>query len=96
MSSNRLQLGANDYITKPVDFAVALARVTKQVARRRDEMELLGANTRAGAGEDPARESRVSERSAKLRRGQCDDPGGGGATHRDAKTGSPISPITTR
>jgi diguanylate cyclase (GGDEF)-like protein len=60
-----LQLGANDYITKPVDFAVALARVTKQVARRRDEVELLSAN----AALEHARtrlETRVSERSARL------------------------------
>ena len=39
-----LELGANDYITKPVDFAVALARVEAQVGRRRAEMELVEAN----------------------------------------------------
>ena len=32
-----LELGANDYITKPVDFAVGLARVNTQLARRRLE-----------------------------------------------------------
>lgn len=32
-----LKLGANDYITKPVDFAVARARVDAQLARRRLE-----------------------------------------------------------
>ncbi len=30
-----LELGANDYVTKPVDFAVAMARITTQVARKR-------------------------------------------------------------
>ena len=39
-----LELGANDYITKPVDFPVALARVDTQVGRRRAELELLRAN----------------------------------------------------
>jgi signal transduction histidine kinase len=32
-----LELGANDYLTKPVDLAVALARVSAQVARKRAE-----------------------------------------------------------
>jgi diguanylate cyclase (GGDEF)-like protein len=32
-----LGLGANDYVTKPVDFAVALARVNAQIARKRAE-----------------------------------------------------------
>ena len=39
-----LEQGANDYITQPVDFAVAMARVEVQVARRRAEMELLRAH----------------------------------------------------
>jgi len=39
-----LELGANDYITKPVDFAVALARVGAQVGRRRAELALVEAN----------------------------------------------------
>ncbi len=60
-----LQLGANDYITKPVDFAVALARVTKQVARRREELELLSANTALEQARSRL-ESRVSERTARL------------------------------
>ncbi len=30
-----LALGANDYVTKPVDFAVALARINEQLARKR-------------------------------------------------------------
>jgi diguanylate cyclase (GGDEF)-like protein len=60
-----LQLGANDYITKPVDFAVALARVTKQVAHRRAELELLVANDALGHAKVQL-EKRVFERSAQL------------------------------
>lgn len=30
-----LKIGANDYITKPVDFAVALARINSQIERKR-------------------------------------------------------------
>ncbi len=30
-----LELGANDYVTKPIDFAIALARIRTQVAARR-------------------------------------------------------------
>ena len=30
-----LDLGANDYVTKPVDFAVALARINSQIQRKR-------------------------------------------------------------
>jgi len=32
-----LNLGANDYITKPVDFPVAMARIKMQVSRKRSE-----------------------------------------------------------
>jgi diguanylate cyclase (GGDEF)-like protein len=60
-----LQLGANDYITKPVDFAVALARVTKQVAHRRAELELVSANDALGHAKIQL-EKRVYERSAQL------------------------------
>lgn len=35
-----LSLGANDYITKPVDFAVALARIRSQVNRKQAEEAL--------------------------------------------------------
>ena len=41
-----LELGANDYITKPVDFPVALARVAAQAGRRRAELDLAVANRR--------------------------------------------------
>src|SRR5919107_1611601 len=39
-----LSLGANDYVTKPVDFAVALARTDTQVARKHAEEEVQRAN----------------------------------------------------
>lgn len=35
-----LNLGANDYVTKPIDFAVVLARIEAQLARRRAEAAL--------------------------------------------------------
>lgn len=35
-----LNLGANDYVTKPIDFAVAVARIEAQLARRRAEAAL--------------------------------------------------------
>lgn len=35
-----LELGANDYITKPIDFAVALARINNQLSRKRTELAL--------------------------------------------------------
>jgi diguanylate cyclase (GGDEF)-like protein len=39
-----LELGANDYVSKPVDFAVALARVNAQVGRKRASEALAMAN----------------------------------------------------
>ncbi len=41
-----LQVGANDYITKPVDFPVAMARITTQLTLRRVTRELEEANRR--------------------------------------------------
>jgi diguanylate cyclase (GGDEF)-like protein/PAS domain S-box-containing protein len=38
--SEALEDGANDYITKPVDFKVAVARIRSQLARRRNEAAL--------------------------------------------------------
>ena len=35
-----LELGASDYVTKPIDFAVALARIRTQLARKRAEEAL--------------------------------------------------------
>lgn len=39
-----LALGANDYVTKPVDFAIAFARVEAQVERKRAKEQLMQAN----------------------------------------------------
>jgi CheY-like chemotaxis protein len=33
-----LNLGANDYLTKPIDFPVALARIGSQLSRKQEEM----------------------------------------------------------
>jgi diguanylate cyclase (GGDEF)-like protein len=60
-----LQFGANDYVTKPVDFAVALARVTAQVGRKRAEDEILRVNSALRDANDGL-ERRVKERTAKL------------------------------
>ena len=35
MSSRASTLGANDYVTKPIDFSVAIARIGTQLARKR-------------------------------------------------------------
>jgi diguanylate cyclase (GGDEF)-like protein len=62
---NALKLGANDYVTKPVDFAIALARVQIQIGRRRAELELRRDNETLHSVKADL-EHRVSERSAKL------------------------------
>jgi diguanylate cyclase (GGDEF)-like protein len=60
-----LELGANDYVTKPVDFAVALARVNTQIGRKRAEQEVLLANEELlNANQDLER--RVEERTKRL------------------------------
>ncbi len=60
-----LELGANDYVTKPVDFAVALARVNTQLSRRRAEQQVALANEELRkANEDLER--RVEERTHRL------------------------------
>jgi DNA-binding response OmpR family regulator len=41
-----LEDGANDYITKPVDFAVAWARVDAQIGRKRAEEEARASDER--------------------------------------------------
>jgi diguanylate cyclase (GGDEF)-like protein len=60
-----LRLGANDYVTKPVDFSVALARVNKQIAIRRAELDLLKSNENLRDAKTLL-ERRVSERGAML------------------------------
>ena len=60
-----LQLGANDYVTKPVDFAVALARVEVQISRKRAEDQAAFATDELRkANEDLER--RVAERTGRL------------------------------
>jgi diguanylate cyclase (GGDEF)-like protein len=60
-----LEQGANDYVTKPVDFAVALARVNTQISRRRAEQQVETANEELRkANEDLER--RVEERTRRL------------------------------
>jgi diguanylate cyclase (GGDEF)-like protein len=60
-----LELGANDYVTKPVDFAVALARVNTQISRKRAEQQVAFANEELRrANEDLER--RVEERTSRL------------------------------
>ena len=53
-----LTLGANDYVTKPVDFPVALARIEAQIARKRAEEALRLTNEQL--------EHRVESRTAEL------------------------------
>src|SRR6266446_1655193 len=60
-----LQQGANDYVTKPVDFAVALARVNTQISRKRAEEQVTLVNVELRrANEDLER--RVEERTSRL------------------------------
>lgn len=60
-----LEQGANDYVTKPVDFAVALARVNTQVSRRRAEQQVVIANEQLRAANEDL-EQRVEERTRRL------------------------------
>ncbi|MGH6716041.1 MAG: putative bifunctional diguanylate cyclase/phosphodiesterase [Bradyrhizobium sp.] len=60
-----LELGANDYVTKPVDFAVALARVNTQIGRRRAEQEVVAANDQLRQVNEDL-EQRVEERTKCL------------------------------
>src|SRR3989442_4980412 len=41
-----LELGANDYVTKPIDFPVALARVRTQLSHKRAEQALRDSEER--------------------------------------------------
>ncbi|HEV7873085.1 MAG TPA: EAL domain-containing protein [Enterovirga sp.] len=60
-----LELGANDYVTKPVDFAVALARANAQIGRKRAE-EAAACATEALRVANEDLERRVFERTAEL------------------------------
>ena len=50
-----LNLGANDYLTKPIDFPVALARIGTQLSRKREEVD------------QPVAESRLRDRGYRPR-----------------------------
>src|ERR1700724_632949 len=60
-----LELGANDYVTKPVDFPVALSRVNTQISRRQAEMQVVAVNEKLLKANDEL-EMRVAERTSKL------------------------------
>jgi diguanylate cyclase (GGDEF)-like protein len=60
-----LELGANDYVTKPVDFAVALARVNTQISRKRAEEQVALANEELRKVNEDL-ECRVEERTSRL------------------------------
>ncbi|WP_334475989.1 putative bifunctional diguanylate cyclase/phosphodiesterase [Bradyrhizobium sp. AZCC 1699] len=60
-----LECGANDYVTKPVDFSVALARVNTQISRRRAEQQVEFANEQLRRTNE-ALEARVEERTKRL------------------------------
>jgi diguanylate cyclase (GGDEF)-like protein len=60
-----LELGANDYVTKPVDFAVAFARVNTQISRKRAEQQVALANEELRKANQDL-ERRVEERTSRL------------------------------
>jgi diguanylate cyclase (GGDEF)-like protein len=60
-----LNRGANDYITKPVDFPVALARVITQLDRKRAEEKIHQMNQELSRANE-ALESRVADRTKDL------------------------------
>ena len=60
-----LNAGANDYITKPVDFTVALSRINAQIARRRSELQSHDAQLALNQAKTSL-EAKVADRSAKL------------------------------
>ena len=59
-----MKIGANDYVMKPVDFSIALARVNNQVARRRAELELR--NVKGSLGNAMAKPDERELPAAKL------------------------------
>lgn len=60
-----LNCGANDYITKPVDFSVALARVITQLDRKRAEEKIQQMNEELSRAKE-ALEGRVAARTEDL------------------------------
>jgi diguanylate cyclase (GGDEF)-like protein len=62
-----LSIGANDYLTKPVDFPIALARVNTQLSRKRSTERAAQLNHELHSVNE-ALEVRVSERTAMLQK----------------------------
>ena len=66
-----LELGANDYVTKPVDFTVALARIKAQIERKRradgERRTRLGIEERASTLERDVADGRETLRRATER-----------------------------
>ena len=60
-----LNRGANDYITKPVDFSIALARVVTQLDRKRAEEKIQQMNEELSRTNE-ALEGRVADRTKDL------------------------------
>jgi diguanylate cyclase (GGDEF)-like protein len=60
-----LNRGANDYITKPVDFSIALARVITQLDRKRAEEKIHEMNEELSRANE-ALECRVADRTKDL------------------------------
>jgi diguanylate cyclase (GGDEF)-like protein len=60
-----LKFGANDYVTKPVDFSTALARVNSQIQRGRADLEIVDAN-KFLSSETASLQRQSAERGAEL------------------------------